>query len=627
MKTICRILLALAAMSVLLSACQAQTPEVQSTESVVATLPPAPTPTDAPPTAEPPEPSPTTQPPPTTAPADAPTTKPTAVAYDLGEATIIQANFPEDSRFREMPVRLNGVMAVPDPAALDIGEGPYPVALILHGTHPGCPVDEAGVDRWPCDPDVERANYAGFEYLVRELAARGYVALSININAENTFGFGEPVGGERLEQIVDLHLRALAEAAAGGENAFGVDLAGMPDMRRLAFLGHSRGGEGANWLAGDFADGPGLAALDVYDERGYGPVAGLLLIAPSVAFIGAERANVPLAVILPACDGDVVDQAGQVFYEAVRHGPVDNGRAVNAPTVSIFLERANHNYFNSTLGGDAFPQEERADCEPLLEPEEQRQFLVDYAADFLTMLFHPDPAAQTDAAARLGMDAAAPAPAEILGFPARLTVMAAGADRRPLFVPADEAGLTINQLGGAVTAEGLTTLFCREGYFLADVDPGSDPCRRPTVTVPGYPAMAVVNWTEPGGALRFELPEDSRDLSDYTTLSLRAAVDPLSPLNAPGAAQSFSIRLTDGAGNTAAVQTRADEPALQFPIGTVQEDEFFGQTFTGRAPMTTIRLPLDGFEGVDLTDVAEIALVFDQSPSGTLFMGDVEVIR
>ena len=81
---------------------------------------------------------------------------PKAVEYNLGETTITQARFPEDSRFRNMPVRLNGVIAVPNE-----GAGPFPVVLILHGTHPGCPeIDH--VDRWPCDPAIERPNYRGF---------------------------------------------------------------------------------------------------------------------------------------------------------------------------------------------------------------------------------------------------------------------------------------------------------------------------------------------------------------------------------------------------------------------------------------------------------------------------------
>jgi len=83
---------------------------------------------------------------------------------------------------------------------------------------------------------------------VRQLAAQSYVALSININAEYTFGFGEPVPIERLGQLVDLHLKDLAAASSGGENKFGVKLQGRADLSRLVFIGHSQGGEGAYWL-------------------------------------------------------------------------------------------------------------------------------------------------------------------------------------------------------------------------------------------------------------------------------------------------------------------------------------------------------------------------------------------
>jgi len=35
------------------------------------------------------------------------------VEYNLGETTITQSMFPEESHFRNMPVRLNGIIAVP----------------------------------------------------------------------------------------------------------------------------------------------------------------------------------------------------------------------------------------------------------------------------------------------------------------------------------------------------------------------------------------------------------------------------------------------------------------------------------------------------------------------------------
>ena len=73
--------------------------------------------------------------------------------------------------------------------------------------------------------------------------------------------------------------------------------------------------------------------------------------------------------------------------------------------------------------------------------------------------------------------------------------------------------------------------------------------------------------------------------------------------------------------------TRPDEPALAFPAGVAREDEFFGQVFSSLVPLTTIRLPLDGFAGVDLSDVTEIAILFDRTASGNLFLGDLELIR
>ena len=210
----------------------------------------------------------------------APGDLPPAVEYDLGEATIVQERFPTDSRFRNMPVRLNGIIAAPEAG------GPHPVVVIFHGNHLGCPEDEMGVDRWPCAADVEQPNYRGFEYLVRELAGKGYVALSVNINAENTFGFGEPIAGERLGQLVDLHLQALATAAAGGQNDFGIELAGRADLNRLALFGHSRGGEAALTLA----NAPEMLTA----SRGYGPVAGILLIAAATVtadpWVGFRRA-------------------------------------------------------------------------------------------------------------------------------------------------------------------------------------------------------------------------------------------------------------------------------------------------------------------------------------------------
>ncbi len=535
------------------------------------------------------------------------------VEYDLGEAVILQERFPEDSRFRNMPVRLNGLIGVPS------GEGgPYPVVVILHGNHHGCPVDEMGVDRWPCAPEVEQPNYRGFEYLVRELAAQGFVAISMNINAENTLGFGEPVSGERLQQVFDLHMRALATAAAGGDNKFGLELAGRADLRRMVLIGHSRGGEESLRLARQLQE-EGVAAANLP----YGPVDGVILLASSATSLEpAGGAPVPMAVILPACDGDIITQDGQHFYEEARLTPQQTQWVT-----SVWLERANHNFFNLLLPQDPFSQANRPECEQILDPEVQSGFLIDFTIDFLTKIWSQDMDMVGEATDRMDLDVRSPVLNELYGLPARVGFMAAVDERQTLLVPATAEELSTNLAEGPVTEVGVTTHFCPEGYYTPETLPGSEPCRRVTVTIPGQPALVVVSWSEPGGEWQFTLPAGEGNLSDYTTFTLRAAVDPLSPLNPAGIPQSFSLRLTDRADNTAIVPTRVDEPALVFPAGVVEEDDFFGSLFTSPVPMTNIRWMLSDFAGVDLTDISQVTLIFDQTPSGSLFMGDLEWAR
>jgi hypothetical protein len=69
---------------------------------------------------------------------------------------------------------------------------------------------------------------------------------------------------------------------------------------------------------------------------------------------------------------------------------------------------------------------------------------------------------------------------------------------------------------------------------------------------------------------------------------------------------------------------------MNFPPeeGSNQEnDTFTGGLFSGRVPLTSIRVPLQDFKGVVLSNFREISLVFDQNQSGSLFISDVELVR
>ena len=254
-----------------------------------------------------------------------------------------------------MPVRLEGVIGVPESDTM------HPVVLILHGSHDIC----AGEEIWPCAEDVEQKNYEGFTYLVEALAEAGYVALAINVNAEHSFGFGESPPSIRTQQLIDLHLAELTAANAGESDKFGVAVNGRADLSRMVWVGHSRGGDFANWIVRE----QNLA--ETASSVGYGPVAGLLLVAPPNIFVDAlPVVDVSFSVILPACDSDVVNLDGQGFYESARFDAArENGGS------TVYLEGADHNRFNTILPPNRI-LDNRPDCaeDVLLTAVQQQEF-------------------------------------------------------------------------------------------------------------------------------------------------------------------------------------------------------------------------------------------------------------
>jgi hypothetical protein len=156
------------------------------------------------------------------------------------------------------------------------------------------------------------------------------------------------------------------------------------------------------------------------------------------------------------------------------------------------------------------------------------------------------------------------------------------------------------------------------------MEPGSEPCQRIYINQPGFPQQFVASWEASGAEWRTAVPEAHQDLTTYTALQLRAALDPLSPLNQPDEPQSFTIEFVDSMGN----REQVTAPPVVFPLGETQPAMFFdGDAFIGHVHMSSLRIPLASFTAVDLTHITEIALIFDQTSSGTLFLADLELVK
>jgi uncharacterized lipoprotein YbaY len=442
-----------------------------------------------------------------------------------------------------------------------------------------------------CPQATQIRNDPGLAYLLEALAADGAIAFAPDVNTVFRAEFGGLVDeAQRIQFVVERHLEHLA----AGNPAFALQPGVAADRTRLYIIGHSRGGFGAFRLATNWAE-PARPA------SGWSPARGLLLVAPLVpqSLDFAPPLDVPFAVVLPECDGDVAFLEGQHYTEAARLDP--NRRS---PAATYFVRGANHNFFNTALDVDD-GRRVLSRClpdTPRLPAGDQQRFLAALAPALLQAW----EAGAVDAIP--GFDPAAPVPTELFGV-STLTVPVRPAAQRTLVLPGiSSRELSESPLGGAVSVEQAVLDFCPYGMV------GNGSTCRNGVEVPGTPAQLHLAWETGGTALRIALATGT-DVPAASALQLRLALDPLDRRSPAGQVQRLRIVLRDSAGSEAAQIVEAG-----FPPGAVVRDGWFGHVFP-----TTLRLPLASFAGVEPARLVALELR-PESPSGALFLADLELV-
>lgn len=531
---------------------------------------------------------------------------PPARTYSFGERVIEQTWLPRRDPARSMPYRVEGIIAVPE------GDGPFPLVLIFHEAHGGCPpdtaVDELALERWPCQPHEERRNDVGLAYLARALAARGYAAVAPNLNAIYAAAYGS-VGPElqRYPAVLDAHLNGLVAANRRRIEAFDISLVGKLDLSRIGIVAHGHGALLAMQSARARQGRPRSNSAD-------GPFAALLLVAPLYSPEG--DADVPLGVILPACDGLAPDLSGQGYYEDARLA-----RDRKHFAASVYLIGANHNGFNEVA-----PQDDLQTPSPIagcragdarLAPQRQRDFLARYAPDFFDVAMSaPAASLNSGPASRAGLNPLDPAPASLYNLPVHTALSLGTAERAIVVQPRTRDDLGFNGFGGyGLRGDASHLDFCEYRR----------PCMRWAIQ-PGNPSQVRFSWTDPAGA-KWTLPlgEESADLSIFSSLHLRAVLDPTDYLNAQREPVTLTLTLTDAAGHSASVQLDgATTPALAYPPGEMNRQAW---GWVGHAYLASVRVRLTEFVGVDLTRVQALDIGAAGARSGSVLIADVEFLR
>ena len=239
---------------------------------------------------------------------------------------------------------LNGRVWFPD------GAGPFPLVLIVHGNH-----------------KMKDFSDAGYEYLGKLLAGRGFIAVSVDENFLN-----QKFGGENDARAFILleHLNVWDTWNQTQGHAFEDKV----DMDRIALIGHSRGGESAAHAAAfnrleRYPDNANVKLDYNFDIR------SVISIAPcdgqyKPAGHPTALENVNYLVIHGGHDADVTTFMGLRQFNRVYF--TDEHFWFKS---AVYVYRANHNRFNTAWGGlDASaPMNWLINDKPIMDMESQRK--------------------------------------------------------------------------------------------------------------------------------------------------------------------------------------------------------------------------------------------------------------
>ena len=253
------------------------------------------------------------------------------------------------------------------------GDGPFPVVLYLHGRHVTCSyLGTEFLSTGECDLELPSVlgqplnvvksvdSYKGYDYMARNLAAHGYVVVSINANDVNDKDLAGDAGVQARSELILHHLDILREINRTGfyskldEPYLLASLRGKIDMGKVGLMGHSRGGQGVTHsLSVNQARGPTLEVGEVTPAGSAfnqpHNINAVFALAPT-NFDIITAPNATFAVLLPYCDGDVSNLQGAFMY--------DESRNLEETTPSrkfqLVTMGANHNFYNTTWSGDDY---------------------------------------------------------------------------------------------------------------------------------------------------------------------------------------------------------------------------------------------------------------------------------
>ncbi|MDN5650281.1 MAG: hypothetical protein L0G93_18395 [Acinetobacter sp.] len=542
----------------------------------------------------------------------------------------------------------------------------FPIIIFLHGQHV------------TSDP-----SYKGYDYLAKSLAEQGYVVMSIDANDIN--GTGGDSSSQSRGQLVLGTLDKLEQLDRFGGAGLLTELKGKLDFNSIGIMGHSRGGQGI-YLAIKFNTSRFGNDINIFKQallsnpknfRNFPDLIEAaksdkedklleLMLAKNISFSKTTDSikpynfkaafalaptdfeeikgitNVPVATLLPSCDGDVSNLQGVNNYDNNRFSM----KYDTAPKFQILVRGANHNFYNTTWLYDDYSTGQAAYSDSSycnasrpdtvrLNPVDQRnmgQFIIN---SFMRYFVGDEKQFKSywNAVGQLPQSAC-PKGDETCDERAILTLQKNGSKLIQRFE--DDNALSTNLLGGLNKFSGFLQngiVSCKSYIGRKDLDKNLK-CSNPDVPkfyqeaesytggLVSSPDQLQLSWEKPNPV--YSLSLNNLSTQGYDSLTFRVAL----PVDV---GQELNVELTDLNGKTATVTASDFSDAFYtiprkkmngIPLLSAEGDDFYkGKTAEA---LNMVSIPLKAFKGIDPLFLSKLSFSFPKS-NGTVVMNDIQL--
>ena len=514
------------------------------------------------------------------------------------------------------------------PSPLD--SGPFPLLVFIHGAS--------------AVPDC----YLGFGYLGELLASHGFIVVSIGAMTGPHDLLTPDLGMRVRAELIQHHLEKWREFNETGGEPFDQMFVGKVDLSRIGTLGHSRGGEGVvrHFLLNQNTPG---SAFDVRAVFSIAPTnLNRFVINRINEGVNESVKDVPFAVMLPYCDGDVTNLAGIQYFDDALYTPEVVASATR-PKHAIVVKGANHNFYNTiwevTLGDEIREKDTYCSGSSRLTADEQQLSAATYAAAFFrTYLLN-----EAGFIPLLRGEVSSTTPEDTRDV--HVSFHAPRHSRLDINRIDRRSNMLRNTLCGEVQRDPLRNndIECRVEDLFSCGEPSGKVCGDADYVVCGHSELSRhcsdelpprkqphtaeslttdklgltqlgIGWDDPAVKIKVyvnEIPAPVRDFSAYHAIQFRAAVDFSDERNVLGKPQDFVVLLRDGNGRIVREKVGDHSEALYYPPGDIVSRDL------PKLLSNTVRIPLSRYGELDLTNVVSVEFEFSESTGGFVFVSDL----